>query len=237
VKDTIPLVAAACFIIVVAGLRAAAPIVSLLLLAVLLTTSVAPVVLWQLRRGWSKERAILLTVLGVAAASVLAGSLVALSVAGLARNLPGYETRLAAVLHSLAESLAARGIDLPDWKTIEALSPSRLVGYASSFLGTVISAFSDGFLVLLLVLFIIVDGADRRFKYDQGLLPPDSWWGCSTGAAPTCAGMCPSPPSRASWGPSPTSSCCSSSAWTAPCSGHSCPSGSTSSPTSGSSSR
>ena len=91
--------------------------------------------------------------------------------------MPGYETRLAVVLHSLADSLAARGIDLPDWKAIEALSPSRLVGYASSFLGAVMSAFSDGFLVLLLVLFIIVDGADRRFKYDQGLLPPDSWWG------------------------------------------------------------
>ena len=177
-KDTIhPLVAAASFVIVVAGLRAAAPIVSLFLLAVLLTTSVSPVVLWQLRRGWSKERAILLTVLGVATASVVAGSLVALSVARLARNLPGYETRLAVVLHSLADSLAARGIDLPDWKAIEALSPSRLVGYASSFLGAVMSAFSDGFLVLLLVLFIIVDGADRRFKYDQGLLPPDSWWG------------------------------------------------------------
>jgi hypothetical protein len=45
-KDTIhPLLAAASFVIVVAGLRAAAPIVSLFLLAVLLTTSVAPVVL------------------------------------------------------------------------------------------------------------------------------------------------------------------------------------------------
>ena len=37
----------------------------LFLLAVLLTTSVSPVVLWQLLRGWSKERAILLTVLGI----------------------------------------------------------------------------------------------------------------------------------------------------------------------------
>ncbi len=172
-----PLLAAASIVIVVAGLRAAAPIVSLFLLAVLLTTSVAPVVLWQLRRGWSKERAILLTVLGVVTAGVVAGSLVAVSVARLARNLPTYEARLAEIGHSMAYSLAARGIDLPDWKAIEALSPSRLVGYAGSFLGAVVSAFGDGILVLLLVLFIIVDGADRRFKYDRGLLPPDSWWG------------------------------------------------------------
>lgn len=177
-KDTIhPLLAAASVVIVVAGLRAAAPILSLFLLAALLAISVAPVVLWQLRRGWSKQRAILLTVLGMVAASLVAGSLVAASVARLARNLPAYETRLAEVGHSLAGSLAARGIDVPDWRTIEALSPSRLVGYASSFLGEVVSAFSDGILVLLLVLFIVADGADRRFRYDRGLLPPDSWWG------------------------------------------------------------
>jgi len=48
-----PLLAGASLMIVVVGLRAAAPIVNLFLLAVLLTTSVAPVVLWQLRRGWS----------------------------------------------------------------------------------------------------------------------------------------------------------------------------------------
>lgn len=176
-KDAIhPLVAAASFVIVVAGLRAAAPIVSLFLLAVLLTTSITPVVLWQLRRSWSKERAILLTVLGVATPSVVAGSLVALSVARLARNLPTYEARLAEIGHSTAHSLAARGIDLPDWKAIEALSPPRLLGYAESFLGAVASAFSDGLVILLLVLFFIIEGADRRLEYDRGLLPADSWW-------------------------------------------------------------
>jgi len=177
-KNTIhPLLAGASIVLIVAGLRAAASIVGLLLLAILLTTSIAPVVLWQLRRGWSKKRAILLTVLGVVIASVLTGSLVGVSVATLAQKLPTYEARLADVGDSLANFLAARGIDLPDWKTIEALSPERLVGYAASFLRAIASVFSDAILVLLLVLFILVEGAEQRLKYDQGLLPADSWWG------------------------------------------------------------
>ena len=71
-----PLLAGASLMIVVVGLRAAAPIVNLFLLAVLLTTSVAPVVLWQLRRGWSAQRAILLTVLGVVVGFILVNAVV-----------------------------------------------------------------------------------------------------------------------------------------------------------------
>lgn len=176
-KNTLhPLLAAASLVIVVAGLRAAAPIVSLFLLAALLATSVAPVVLWQLRRGWSAQRAILLTVLGVVLSGVLTGFLVAVSGARLARQLPAYESRLGEVHDSLASSLSARDIDLPDPRTIEALSPPRLVGYAASVLGALGSAFGDAVLILLLVVFILVESAENRFKYDKGLLSPDSWW-------------------------------------------------------------
>ena len=171
-----PLLAAASVILIVGGVRAAAPIVNLLLLAVLLTTSIAPVVLWQLRRGWSKQRAILLTVLGVVLGGVLTAFLVGVSGARLARKLPAYERRLAEVHDSLAGSLSARGIDLPDPRTIDALSPQRLVGYAASVLGALGSAFSDAILVLLLVVFMLVEGAENRFKFDKGLLSPDSWW-------------------------------------------------------------
>jgi len=171
-----PLLAAASLVLVIAGVRAAAPIVSLFLLAMLLTTSVAPVVQWQLRRGFRVNRAILLTVLGVVLSGVLTGFLVAVSGARLARKLPAYESRLADVHDSLASSLSARGIDLPDPRTIEALSPQRLVGYAASVLRALGSAFSDAILILLLVVFIMVEGAENRVKYDKGLLAPDSWW-------------------------------------------------------------
>ena len=171
-----PLLAAASLIVVLAGLRAAAPILNLFVLALLLTTSVAPVVLWQLRKGWSTNRAVLLTVLGVVLGGVLTVFLVGVSVARLARKLPAYESRLAEVRDSLASALSARGVDLPDPRTIEALSPQKLVGYAASVLGALGSAFNDAILILLLVVFMLAEGAEKRFKYDQGLLPADSWW-------------------------------------------------------------
>jgi predicted PurR-regulated permease PerM len=177
-KNTIhPLLAGASIVIIVAGLRAAAPIVGPLLLAMLLTASIAPVVLWQLRRGSSKTRAIVLTILGVIIASILIGSLVGLSVARLAQNLPTYEIKLVELRDSLVSFLAARGIEVSDWKTLEAFRPERLVQYAASFVRAIASAFSNAILVLLLIIFIVMETADLRLKHDKGLLPADSWWG------------------------------------------------------------
>jgi predicted PurR-regulated permease PerM len=177
-KNTIhPLLAGASIVIIVAGLRAAAPIVSLVLLAMLLASAVAPVVLWQLRRGWSKQRAIVLTILGVVLASLLMGTMVGVAAGRLSQNLPTYEARLVEVRDSLTGFLAARGVEVPDWKTLQTFSPTRLVGYAAAFLGVIASAFGNAILVLLLVLFIIIGGADLRLKYDQGLVPRESWLG------------------------------------------------------------
>jgi predicted PurR-regulated permease PerM len=83
--------------------------------------------------------------------------LVGVSGARLARRLPAYESQLAEIHDSLASSLSARGVDLPDPRTIEALSPQRLVGYAASVLGALASAFSDAILILLVV-FMLAEG-------------------------------------------------------------------------------
>ena len=97
--------------------------------------------------------------------------------ARLAHQLPAYEARLAELRDSLANFLAAKGIVLPDWKALEALSPQKLVHYAASFLHGIATLFSDVILVLLLVLFMIVEFAELRLKYAQGLLPAGSWAG------------------------------------------------------------
>jgi predicted PurR-regulated permease PerM len=105
----------------------------------------------------------------VATASVVAGSLVAVSVARLARicrsTKPGSLGR-----SFLADSLAA-GDRSAGLEGDRGLEPVTAGGLRRLLLGAVVSAFSDGILVLLLVLFIIVDGADRRFKYDGACCP------------------------------------------------------------------
>ncbi len=171
-----PLLIAASLVILVAGVRAAAPIVNMVLLAALLTTALAPIALSQLRKGRTKSRAILLTVLGVILAGVLTAVLVGVSLVRLAHQLPTYEARLSEVADSLTSFLASQGILVPEWKTLEALSPQRLVGYAATLLGAAASLFSNAIVVLLLVVFLLVESAEMRMKYDRGLLPPESWW-------------------------------------------------------------
>jgi predicted PurR-regulated permease PerM len=171
-----PLLVAAGFVIIIAGLRAAAPIVNLVFLAMLLATSVAPVVLWQLHRGWSKGWAILLTILGVVVAGVLTVTLVGLSIASLTPILPVYEVRLAEAGDFLASLPPRLGMEVPDWRTFEVLRPERLVGYAATLLGTFATVLGNALVVLLLVVFLLIDGAEHQLKYDRGLLPAGSWW-------------------------------------------------------------
>jgi predicted PurR-regulated permease PerM len=151
-------------------------LVSLFLLAAMLATSVSPVVLKQLRKDRSAGGAILLTVLGIVVIGALTALLVGLSITSLAHKLPFYEARLVEVGDSLTSFLAARGIVVPELKTLEALSPERLVGYAAILLGALISLFSNAMVVLLLVIFILIEGASKRLQHDRGQLPPDSWW-------------------------------------------------------------
>ncbi|MCI0447868.1 AI-2E family transporter, partial [bacterium] len=168
-----PLIACASIVIIIAGLRAAASIVSLLLLAALLAASIAPLIVWQLRKGWSKNRSILVTVSGFPIVSIVMISMLLFSIARLGHQLPAYKPKLTQTINSLTHSLAGAGINL---KTMDAFNPEKVVGYATSFLGAFANFFSDAILVALLVLFIIIETADLRFKYDQGLLPETSLW-------------------------------------------------------------
>ena len=53
------------FVIIAAGLRAAASPVNLVLLSMLIAATVYPVPLTLMKRGWSKQTAVLVTLLGV----------------------------------------------------------------------------------------------------------------------------------------------------------------------------
>jgi len=170
-----PLVAGACIVILVAGMRASASILNTVLLALLFGVSLSPLLTWQLRKGWPRGLALTVTILTVMVGSFLLVGGVGTAAARVAAQLPSYEERLTAVINSTVNFLAARGIDLANLKSIEALSPEKLVQFAVSFLGGIVSTFSNLILVVLLVLFMLIDIGDWGLKLEQGRFPSGSW--------------------------------------------------------------
>ena len=113
----------AAFMIVVAGLKAAAPIVVPMLMAIFLAIiSIAPLQ-WLQRHGlplWLSMTlifAILITTL------VIVGSTLGASITQLTATLPGYETQLVDLIDRSAIWVSSQGIDIPAGGIVGLIDP------------------------------------------------------------------------------------------------------------------
>lgn len=168
-------VTAAGAVVLILGIRAMASFVNLILLAMLLTYSLSPIPLWLMRKRVPKVPAILVTVLLVAVAGAALAWLVGLSVSQTSENLPAYQERLFALRDRLSALLADRGVDVERVLSLDAVSPSRVIGAAKASLSAAGQTVGNAFLIFVLViamLFEIVDIHDRKIK---GKLPPSSF--------------------------------------------------------------
>lgn len=105
------LVAAAALVIVVAGLRAAAPFLLPLLVAILLSILSLPVLAWLLRHRLPRLLAVILTVLANLVVVIMLLLPVGGSINSFIIQLPKYQARLEAMTDATIEWLDDRGID------------------------------------------------------------------------------------------------------------------------------
>lgn len=149
------LLGAACLVIVFAGIKAAGPVVNLLLLAFLVTMSTEPVHTWLRRRGLSHTAATIITLTGLVVAALLVVSALGVGIAGFRDRLPFYRERLEGMVRTVAQGLAARGIDVSgDTLQLGSRQALEVMQAMLSGLGQVVS---NSLLILLIVAFIVLD--------------------------------------------------------------------------------
>ncbi|MXY25631.1 MAG: AI-2E family transporter [Acidobacteria bacterium] len=156
------LVAAACLVIIIAGLRAAAELILPFLVAVFLAIVNVPVMNWLVRMKVPKPLAVLgtilmaVTVIG-ALVAVLAGSINQLTAA-----VPAYQARLGELAESLMGVGARFGLPVEQWTSLD-LAPSGVFDLLGGVIGDTVRAvgafLSNTFLVLLTVIFILFEAA------------------------------------------------------------------------------
>ncbi|HEV2671405.1 MAG TPA: AI-2E family transporter [Gemmatimonadales bacterium] len=165
------LLAGACFVIIVAGLKAAAPIVNLVLLGLLVAQSLSNLPGWLMKRGLKPGLSVLLSILLVLAGGLLLVGLFSVSTARLADQLPTYQERLAAIKDKVMAVLAGRGVDVSRIAAFQPLDPNRALAAVGTLLGNVASALGTSILIILIAAVVLYEITAVRVLHHRGEQP------------------------------------------------------------------
>lgn len=165
------LLAGACFVIIVGGLKIAAPIVSVVLLGLLVAQTLSNLPMWLMKRGLKPGVSVLVSILFVLVGGLLLVALFSVSTARLADNLPAYQTRLSAIRDNVMVFLGGQGIDISQVAAFQPLDPTRVLGAARAFLGGLASAFGTSILIILIAAVVLYEITKVRVQRQKGEQP------------------------------------------------------------------
>jgi AI-2 transport protein TqsA len=157
------LVGGAGMVIVVAGLKLAAPIVNLVLISSLLAFSISPIQNWLIRRKFPKGLAVAVTVLLILVGGSVLIFILATSLSGLIEKLPAYQARLTSLWNAVTAFFIKRGIDLTSLLSLKGFGPDRMVAVAGKVLEAVLQALSNSVFVAIIMVFVLIELASLQY--------------------------------------------------------------------------
>lgn len=163
------LLTAACVVILMAGLRAAAPILVPLALAIFVSVVSLPVLNALRRARIPAALAVPMVVLLDVAALLGFGWLLARSVGDARTELPQYVLRLRELEASFLGWLAGRGMEVSALQTPDILEPERIFGILPLLFRSATDLMSMVFLVLLITAFMLAEASTLPNKLRRAM--------------------------------------------------------------------
>jgi len=149
----------ACFVVVAFGMREAADIITPILLAFILSILFVPFQRWLLDRGVPSWLALIIVLLVILLVFSVLVSLMVVSITQLINRIPEYEASLQAMISDAEILMQALPFEVGDFLNLELIDASQILNFAGGLLGGVADAFSNWFVVVLLVAFMLIDFA------------------------------------------------------------------------------
>ncbi|MGH7178927.1 MAG: AI-2E family transporter, partial [Tepidisphaeraceae bacterium] len=162
------LVAVACLVVIVAGIKAVAPLVNALLLAVILSLTISPLLNWLINRGLPRGLAIAGTILIVIVAGVLLASFLGVSLTRIAGRLPHYEQRLKTMIDAVQSTMVRWHVDPDQVFPTDSVSPQRIIGIVGWLVSGLGNLLGQSLLQLLLVVFILIETPGMHSRLSRG---------------------------------------------------------------------
>ena len=158
----------AALIIIAAGIKAAEQLMVPFLLSAFIATIAATPVFWLHRFRVPVGLAIAIVMLGLVVALVAVGTVVAQSVTGFRAKLPEYQAGVADLQEGALHLLARFGVE-PKGDFID---PGVALGFVGDALQNLVSILSNGFVILLTVVFILAEAWSFPRKLQTVLANP-----------------------------------------------------------------
>jgi predicted PurR-regulated permease PerM len=158
-KGARALIVAASLVIVIAGLKVAAPLILPLLIALFVALICLPLLDWLKRRGIPDSFAIALTVLATLLFLGSVAALVGASFSDFSERAPHYRERLEVLAAEPLAWLEERGIHLSDLSATAQVNPGRIMDFVGATFKGIAGLLSNFLLVVLTVVFILAEAA------------------------------------------------------------------------------
>ncbi len=159
------LLIAACIVIIIAGLKAAASLMVPILLAAFLAIICLPPLYFLLNRGLGATAAVFIVTGTLLCLGLLVSLFAASAVADFSNNLPLYQSRIQTQMAQLLSWLSSSGFNIPNGSIVETFDPSTLMKMVGKLLSSIGNALTDAFLILLLVIFILLEAIALPHKW------------------------------------------------------------------------
>jgi len=167
------LIGAACFTIIVAGMRAAGDILVPFLLSIFIAIIFTPPLFWMRKKGVPNVVAIIFIITLLVAIFYLIARFVGTSVNDFTNSLPEYRELLVSKSTGLQHWLAGFGIEISDDMLKKSFNPGTAMQMAAKTLSGLSGALTNAFLILLTVIFILLEAASFPKKIRAGLKAPE----------------------------------------------------------------
>ncbi|MGD9008944.1 MAG: AI-2E family transporter [Desulfobacteraceae bacterium] len=159
----IMLTAAAC-IVIIAGMKAATVILVPFLLSAFIAIISAPPMFWLQRKGVPAVLAVSLVVLLILGIGIIIAALAGQSINQFTQDLPVYQTKIKAQTASAIAILTRLGIDTSSLALTEIFDPGAAMKLAASVLNGLGNMLTNGFLILMTVIFMLLEASSFPVK-------------------------------------------------------------------------
>lgn len=153
------LIIAACFVIVVAGMRAAESLLVPFLLSALIAFVCSLPLFWLQKKGVPTVLSVLIVVSGIMIISLLLALLVGTSLDNFSTALPSYQARIQEQIKVLAVWLTDNGIDLTSQELLKFFNPGKIMQLVGNMFSGLGGMLTNTLLILVTVIFILLEAA------------------------------------------------------------------------------
>ncbi len=149
-----PLLTLACLIIVIAGMKAAAPILNPLFLSLFIAIVCLPTLAWLNKKGVPKSLSIFLVIAVLLLTLIFLGAYLAAAIRQFTAALPDYQASLLQQSSAVFEKIQGYGLSL-DRDLLTEFDVGKLMRFAGLLIAGLGDVFTNLFFILLTVLFLL----------------------------------------------------------------------------------